>query len=242
MPYIVVILLAFLSGLTTLIGAGLALYFKKSTRFTAVGLGFSTGIMLMISFLELLPEAVAWAGLHSTVLALSFGFLLILSLNFVIPHIHITEEAEGQKRLIKVAYLVTLGLVLHDFPEGFMMANSYIFAPTLGLFVAISIAIHNIPEEFAAAAPIALIKKRGFLIKMALLSALAEPLGAALGLLAVSAAPALNPIFMAFGAGAMIFVSLHELFPLARKYGRIHHFSLGAAAGLLVYLGLAAIF
>ena len=240
--YIAVILLSFLSAITTLIGVGLALYFKKNDKGIAIGIGFSAGIMLAISFFELLPEASKASGFMPTLTALILGILLVFSLHFIIPHIHYKKEKGHLPWQVKSAYLVALGLILHDFPEGFAMANSYIYAPVLGILVAISIAIHNIPEEFAMAVPLVIAKKKKGLVNLAVLSGLAEPLGAVFGLFAVSVAPALNSLFMAFAAGAMIFVSIHELYPMAQKYKKLSYFALGIGFSLIVYLGLSLIF
>lgn len=236
--YIAVIVLAFLSGITTLIGVALAFRFKKSVKAVVVGVGFSAGIMLAISFFELLPEVTVATDKITGIVSLILGFLLILTLHFIIPHTHLGEEKGKMKKLARIGFLVAFGMIIHDFPEGFAMASSYIYAPTLGILVAVSIALHNIPEEFAMALPLVLTKKKGFLIKMAGLSALAEPVGAVIGLFAVSLAPTLNPIFMAFAAGAMIFISMSELLPLAKTYKRTDLFILGMGLSLLVYLGL----
>ncbi|AEA46344.1 ZIP family metal transporter [Archaeoglobus veneficus] len=236
--YIAVLLLALLSGLTTLIGVALAIYFKKSIKGIVVGVGFSTGIMLLISFFELIPESIGAAGILKPSIAVFLGILLTAALNFIIPHTHLFKE-NGDGSLLKTAYLVALGLVLHDFPEGFAMANSYIFSPASGLLIALGIAIHNIPEEFAMAAPLVLVKKKSFLFKVAFLSGLAEPAGAVAGLFAVHFMPALNPLFMAFAAGAMIFVSIHELLPMAARYRRTSLFILGVVLSVLVYIALA---
>ena len=151
----------------------------------------------------------------------------------------IKEKGKFNSSLLKTAYLVAFGLILHDFPEGFAMANSYIFSPSLGLLIALAIAIHNIPEEFAMAIPVVLSKsKKSFLFKIAFLSSIAEPLGAVLGLLAVNLLPHLNALFLSFAAGAMIFISIHELFPLAKRYKRILFFILGVVLSIFVYLGL----
>lgn len=233
--YIAVLLLAFLSGLTTLIGVALAIYFKKSVKGIVIGIGFSTGIMLLISFFELIPESAGAAGILKTSIAIFLGILLVAALNFIIPHTHLIKEKGEDIPLLKAAYLVAFGLILHDFPEGFAMANSYIFASPLGLLIAISIAMHNIPEEFAMTIPLVLTEKRGSLIKLALLSALAEPLGASVGLFAVSLAPTLNPLFMAFAAGAMIFVSIHELLPMAKRYKKTNLFIIGIALSIIAY-------
>ena len=136
---------------------------------------------------------------------------------------------------------MAFGLILHDVPEGFAMANSYIASPSLGILVAFAIALHNIPEEVAMAVPIVMVKSRRFLYTAAVLSGLAEPLGAVVGLVAVNYFPGLNALFMAFAAGAMVFVSVHELLPMARRYNHIHVFVLGVAISLFVYALLAAV-
>lgn len=240
--YIAVLVLAFLSGLTTLIGVLLAIYFNKSVKGIVIGVGFSTGIMLLISFFELIPGSLEAAGDLKTLMAVFLGIALIAILNFVIPHTHLVEETgEYEGRLLKSAYLIALGLILHDFPEGFAMANSYIYSPALGILVALAIAIHNIPEEFAMAVPIVVVKKKSFLYKAAFLSGLAEPAGAILGLFAVHFIPSLNPLFMSFAAGAMIFVSIHELIPMAIRYKKTQLFILGISLSALVYLILTTI-
>jgi ZIP family zinc transporter len=239
--YIAVLLLAFLSVVTTLLGVALAIYVGKSERAIAAGIGFSAGIMLLVSFFELLPEAVGAAGVVSSLSALCFGMVVIGSLHWVIPHTHLVKE-QGAFRLgmLRTAYLVAFGLILHDVPEGFAMANSYIASPSLGILVALAIALHNIPEEFAMSVPIVALKKKRLLYTASILSGLAEPIGAVIGLVAVHFHPDLNPLFMAFAAGAMIFISVHELYPMARRYRNTTLFILGALVSAIVYLLLAA--
>jgi zinc transporter, ZIP family len=87
------------------------------------------------------------------------------------------------------AYLVAVGLILHDVPEGFAMANAYIASPSLGVLIGLAIALHNLPKEFAMAVPAVTLRSRRFLFGAALLSTLAEPMGAIIGLVAVGIAP-----------------------------------------------------
>jgi len=239
--YLAVLLLAFLSVFTTLLGVALAIYIGKNERAIAVGIGFSAGIMLLVSCLELMPEAIDAADMGTAYTAFILGMLIVAILHWVIPHTHLVEETGAfRKALLRSAYLVAFGLILHDVPEGFAMANSYIASPSLGILVALAIAIHNIPEEFAMAVPIVMVKKRRFLYTAAFLSGLAEPLGAVIGLMAIHFHPMLNPLFMAFAAGAMVFVSVHELLPMARQYHRTGLFFLGAIISVFVYMLLAA--
>jgi ZIP family zinc transporter len=151
-----VMLLALLSGITTLIGVGLALWVGSSAKGIATGMGFSAGIMILISILELIPESVSEAGILGSLITVALGAAAVASLHVIVPHTHLIEEkGKLDPRLLKGAYLVAFGLILHDFPEGFAMANSYVASPSLGVLVALAIALHNIPEEFAMAAPAA---------------------------------------------------------------------------------------
>ncbi len=240
--YVAVLLLAFLSVLAAVLGVALALYVGESEPAIAVGMGFSAGIMLLVSCVELLPEAVGAAGTGIAAMAFLLGMLIVAVLHWVIPHTHLVEEKGAfQKALLRTAYLVAFGLILHDVPEGFAMANAYIASPSLGVLVALAIALHNVPEEFAMAVPIIAVKRRRFLYTAAFLSGLAEPLGAVVGLVAAHFHPALNPLFMAFAAGAMVFVSLHELLPMANRYHKTHLFVLGMILSAFVYVLLAAV-
>lgn len=238
--YIAVILLSLLSCVTTCVGVALAIALRENAPAIAAGIGFSVGIMILVSTLELIPESATIMGGGATVTSVSLGAALVWAAHLIIPHIHFVEE-KGlvDRKLIKSAYLVVFGLILHDVPEGFAMANAYIASPALGLLVGVAIALHNLPEEFAMSVPAVLLKSKRFLFGAALLSAMAEPLGAVIGLVAVGLAPALNAHFMAFAAGAMVFVSVHELIPMARRYRHIELFFLGTIFAVLVY-GLLA--
>lgn len=231
-----VLLLSLLSVFTTWAGVMLAFWLRENARAIAAGIGFSTGIMLLISLVELVPESIDIMGTPSTLMSFTLGAGLVWTAHFIVPHTHLVEEKGVVDRmLVRTAYLVAFGLILHDVPEGFAMANAYIASPELGALVAIAIALHNVPEEFAMAVPAVVIKSGRFLYGAAVLSALAEPLGAVIGLVAVGIAPALNAHFMAFAAGAMSFVSLHELVPMARRYRNMRMFAAGMVVSVLVY-------
>jgi ZIP family zinc transporter len=239
--YMAVILLSLLSCLTTCVGVALAIALRENARAIAGGIGFSVGIMILVSTFELIPESITIMGFGTTVTSAALGAALVWAAHLIVPHTHLVEEkGTADRALVKSAYLVVFGLILHDVPEGFAMANAYIASPALGVLVALAIALHNLPEEFAMAVPAVVTQSKGFLFGAALLSALAEPLGAVIGLVAVELAPALNAHFMAFAAGAMLFVSIHELIPMARRYRHIKLFFLGMIFSMLVY-GLLAI-
>jgi ZIP family zinc transporter len=240
--YTAIILLSLLSCATTCLGVAIALWVRDNVRAIAVGIGFSAGIMILVSVLELIPESIAVQGAGASLVSASAGAALVSAAHFVIPHTHLVEEkGAAEKALARSVYLVTFGLILHDVPEGFAMANAYIASPGLGVFVALAIGLHNMPEEFAMAVPLVMLRSKASLYGAAALSALAEPLGAVIGLVAVGFAPALNANFLAFAAGAMLFVSVHELVPIAKRYRSPGWFVLGMLLSVLVYVLLAAL-
>lgn len=236
-----VLFLSFLSCLTTGLGVILALWLRRNERAVATGIGFSSGIMCLISVLELIPEASMDIGLRKAMIAAFSGSILLWIIHIILPHTHLVKE-KGiiNKGVVKSVYLVVIGLTLHDVPEGFAMAHAYLESPSLGILVAIAIALHNLPEEFALCIPVVTLKSKRFLFGAALLSAMAEPFGALLGLFSIEMAPGLSPFFLSFAGGAMIFVSVHELVPLARQYGSPWYFTCGIVISIFVYWLLAA--
>jgi ZIP family zinc transporter len=225
-----------LSFVTTCLGVALALRLRENARAIAAGIGFSAGIMVLVSAVELIPESVTAVGLGATLSTAGAGVVLVWAAHFIVPHTHLVEEKGiADPALIRSAYLIVFGLILHDVPEGFAMANAYVASPALGVLVALAIALHNLPEEFTMSVPAVMLRSRRFLFRAALLSALAEPVGAITGLLAVGIAPGLNAHFMAFAAGAMLFVSFHELIPMARRYRHPGLFVAGALLSVAVY-------
>jgi ZIP family zinc transporter len=237
-----VILLSLMSCVTTVIGVALALKLRENARAIAAGIGFSAGIMILISVWELVPEAVAVTGIGTALMTAVLGAGLVWAAHFITPHIHLVEErGRTEKALVRSAYLVAFGLILHDVPEGFAMANAYVASPALGVLVALAIALHNLPEEFAMSVPAVTLRSKRFLFSAAVLSALAEPLGAVMGLAAVGIAPSLNASFLAFAAGAMLFLSIHELVPMARRYRHFGMFLWGMLLSGLVYWFLAGL-
>jgi len=230
-----------LSMITTTIGLWLAYRCCKVKHLVVAGLGFSTGIMLAISFFGLIPEAVSLAGSRAANIAILVGFFTMLLFDFLLPHMHVIEEKPRNSKLRNVALMVAIGLSIHDFPEGFAISSSFIQQSALGLLVLISVAIHDVPERFATAVPLVLSQKKSFVYKMAFMTAFAEPVGAVIGAVAIAITPGLTPLFLAFAAGAMIFICLDELVPLALGYKRLHYFIAGVGASLVVYFGLSFI-
>lgn len=256
------VLLAFgltlFAGLATGIGSALAFFTKKTnTKFLSISLGFSAGVMIYVSMIEIFVKAQdaltselgTKLGSWVTVIAFFCGMFFIALIDKIIPSgenphdMHKIEDLEEEAKKIKDSKLLRMGLFtalavgIHNFPEGLATFISALQEPSIAIPITIAIAIHNIPEGIAVSVPVYYAtgsKKKAFLYSF--LSGLSEPVGAIIGYLILM--PFINDlmfgIIFAIVAGIMVFISLDELLPSAREYGE-HHLSIyGLIAGMMV--------
>lgn len=245
------------AGLATGVGSALAFFAKKTnTRFLSAALGFSAGVMIYVSMIEIFLKAKDslsaalgdTKGYWLTTIAF-FGGIAIIALidkfvpSFENPHeAHSIEEmdaAEVKKKnhLLRMGLFSALAIAIHNFPEGLATFTSAIKDPTLGISIAIAIAIHNIPEGIAVSVPLYYAtgsKKRAFTLSF--LSGLSEPVGALVGYLLLYRFfnDVVFGVLFASVAGIMVFISLDELLPTAEKYGEHHIAIYGVIAGMAV--------
>jgi len=253
--------LTVLAGLATGIGSALAFFaHRTNTKLLATSLGFSAGVMLYVSFIEiffkakdaLVNEIGKIGGTWATVGAFFGGIFFIALIDKLIPsyenphEMHRIEEVEPEnldkqfKKLHRMGLFTALAIAIHNFPEGLATFTAALKDPAIGVAIAIAIAIHNIPEGIAVSVPIYYAtgsKKKAF--GYSFLSGLAEPVGAIIGYAVLYSF--FNDIFFgllfAAVAGIMVFISLDELLPSAQEYGE-HHLSI---YGLVAGMGVMAI-
>lgn len=253
--------LTLFAGLSTGIGSALAFFSKKTNEsFLSGALGFSAGVMIYVSMIEIFVKAraslenyygSASKGYLITTLAFFAGIALIAIIDKLVPNhenpheIHDGIEMEQtevskNKSLMRMGMFSALAIAIHNFPEGLATFMSAIQDPKLGVSIAVAIAIHNIPEGIAVSVPIFYAtgsKKKAFLFSF--LSGLSEPVGALIGffLLRNFLSEALFGIVFASVAGIMVYISLDELLPTAEKYGK-HHIAIG---GLIAGMAIMAV-
>lgn len=245
--------LTLLAGLSTSIGAGIAVSKRHAgSAFMAAALGLSAGVMLYVSFMEILPTGLEQltdafggkkAGTWAVVLAFFVGIAIIAVIDRIVPeeiNPHepaTTEEEARRKRLMKTGVFTACALAFHNFPEGFATFLAGLEDPRIAIPVAVAIVIHNIPEGIAVAVPLReATGSRAKAFWWATVSGLAEPVGAAVGF--VLLLPLMGPATMGFSfaaiAGIMVFISLDELLPTAEETGEHHHAIYGLIAGMAV--------
>jgi ZIP family zinc transporter len=237
------LLLSALAGLSTTLGSLLGIFVRQpGPRFMTLTLGFSGGVMILVSFVELLQGGIEAIGFAPAHLAFFGGMVAMFLVDALIPHDymaehHHTDKETRQGQLLKTGLFVALGIGIHNFPEGMAAFAGALEDPSLGIAIAVAIAIHNIPEGLAVSAPVyAATGSRGKAFWWSFLSGVAEPVGA--GLAALVLMPFLNETVLGFVlaavAGIMVFISLDELVPVARSFGEEHLSIVGVVVGMVV--------
>ena len=223
-------LFSLIAGLSTGLGSLAAFFIKDfKHRHLSLLMGFSAGVMIQISFMELLFSAVVETGFLNANIAFFLGIATIAAIEFLIPHEYeeekLTDKEKKDKRLMKTGLLVSAGIAIHNFPEGIITLFGTIKDPHLGLVLLIAIALHNIPEGISVSMPIYYAtknRKKAFL--WSLLSGISEPIGAIIGFFVLF--PFINAfvlnLALAFVAGIMVFISFDELLPLSLSHGEAH--------------------
>lgn len=248
--------LTLFAGLSTGVGSALAFFAKQTnTKLLSISLGFSAGVMLYVSFVEIFVKARAsmsavvgdTLGYWYTTLAFFGGIFLIAMIDKMVPSFEnphepklieeMDEEAIKKKALYRMGLFSALAIGIHNFPEGLATFTAGLSDPALGISIAIAIAIHNIPEGIAVSVPLYYAtgdRKKAFLLSFS--SGLAEPVGALVGYFVFYHYfnDLVFGLIFAGVAGIMVFISLDELLPTAEKYGEHHLAIYGLIAGMVV--------
>lgn len=252
--------LTLFAGLSTGIGSLIGFLSKEfNPRFLAVSLGFSAGVMIYVSLVEIFVKAKDSLsislgdrmGYVFTVIAFFTGIAVIALIDKLIPsyknphEVNVAQKIEEstnaeKNKLMRMGVFSALAIAIHNFPEGLATFMSGLSDPTLGISIAVAVAIHNIPEGLAVSAPIFYAtksRKKAFILSF--LSGLSEPIGAIIGyfVLRTIFSDTTFGVIFASVAGIMVYISLDELLPTAEEYGE-HHFAIG---GLILGMFIMAL-
>lgn len=240
----------------TLIGSAFVFFMKKEmpVLLQKALLGFASGVMVAASVWSLLipsMEMSAGEGI-CTVLPAAIGFIagmgFLLAVDYLTPHLHIGDESpEGLKARISKTAMLALAVTIHNIPEGMAVGvviagslqDGIGIAPAAAMATAIGIAIQNIPEGAIISMPMRAAgnsRRKSFLIGG--LSGIVEPIGAVLVILLASLMTPILPYFLAFAAGAMLYVVVEELIPEASVGQHSNISTIGFAFGFVLMMVL----
>ena len=256
------LMLTTFAGLSTGVGSAIAFFTKHTNyRVLSIATGFSAGVMIYVSFTEILGKAtLALGGAYGmrmgnwvTVLSFFAGIFVILFIDRLVPNAENPHEVRSEEdmaavyhsddhqrrktKLMRMGIFTALAIGIHNFPEGLVTFMTALENPKLGVAIAIAIALHNIPEGISVSVPIYFAtgrRRKAFAYSM--LSGMAEPVGAIIGYLLLYSimSPALMGGIFAGVAGIMVYISLDELLPTSRAYGKGHDSLFGLLSGMAV--------
>jgi len=244
-------------GVTALGASGVLLRRAFPRTLLDAMLGFAAGVMIAASFWSLLAPSIEMAeaqgmpGWLPAAIGFSLGTLFLWAADQLLPHLHpFYEKAEGPPTTMERTTLLVLAITLHNIPEGLAVGVSFGAAVTASgaldpaqfgaaVALALGIGLQNFPEGVAVAMPL---RQAGIkplkCFWYGQLSALVEPLAAALGAAAVLTVRPMLPFALAFAAGAMIYVVVEELIPESQLRGKTDLATAATALGFLVMMVL----
>ncbi len=234
------------AGLSTLLGALIVFLVKgKSEKAVTASLGFAAGVMISVSFLDMLPSATdalsEWAGpqlgIILMIVSLVVGVLIAAGIDHFVPHEHLEGKEQSHGNMYRLGMMSMLAIAVHNFPEGIATFMAGVSNAELGLSISVAIAMHNIPEGITVAMPVYYStgsKKRA--LWFAFLSGISEPAGALLAFLLLR--PLINDLVLGFVfgivSGIMLYIAIEELIPSSRQYGYTRLALFSTIAGMCI--------
>ena len=253
-PVILALLGTTFTFAATALGAATVFFFRKELpqRIHRIFLGFAAGVMIAASVWSLLIPAMEMAAEQNRTLSwlpaaggFVFGGLFLLALDHLLPHMHPgCAQAEGLQCSFRRTTMLVLAVTLHNIPEGLavglafgMAGESSVISLSGAIALSLGMALQNFPEGAAISLPLkkeGLSNSRSFLLGA--LSGIVEPIAGVTGVLIAGSITSIMPWFLAFAAGAMIYVVVEELIPEANLGQHSHTGTLSVMAGFLVMM------
>jgi len=208
-----------------------ALFGNKNDKIISIFLSFSGGVMISISFVELIPEALELSSVIILVIGLFAGAVLVWALHYLMDNIsrsggkskmhetfaqffHSDEVISKKSKMLRSGLIMLFAIGLHNVPEGLAMGAAGNYDARLGLTLAIIIGLHNIPEGMAVSAPLMLGGLSKFkAIVITLIAGATTVLGAVIGVILGSISDIAVALSFGAAAGAMLYVVLGEIIP-----------------------------
>jgi len=249
-----IILLSVIAGVVGMGIGGLltALFGSKSDKMIGIFLSFSGGVMVSISFAELIPEAIELSNTWIMVAGLFLGAALVFVLHTIMDNVshsgsnsklhetfaeffHSRDMISEKSSMLRSGLMMLFAIGLHNVPEGIAMGAAGNYDARLGLTLAIIIGLHNIPEGMAVSAPLILggISKTKSVI-ITLIAGATTVLGAVVGVILGSISDVAVALSFGAAAGAMLYVVLGEILPQSIAMSKDHVPTIFAFLGIVI--------
>ena len=224
----------------TTLGGIIGCCFKNvSNKFLSFILSFASGLMMSIICFDLIPEALGLSSIIMVIVGILFGIITMIFCDILVTNKFSKNRSFNENNLLKTGIIVSIGLAIHNFPEGLAIGSGFEASIKLGIGLAIAICLHDIPEGISMAVPM---KNGGMKISKVIfyviLSGITTGIGAFFGVIIGSISETIIAINLSFAAGAMLYIVSGELIPesnklyngrisAVRKYDRFYYWNFG---------------
>ncbi|GAX89594.1 ZIP family metal transporter [Effusibacillus lacus] len=233
--------ISFLTGLATPLGGWIVLRFRQlSPRLLALFLGLAAGIMITVVFSELMPNSIRSGSHEIFIVGMGGGWLFMLVLRWIFSAAMGHGNVHGDKAAyLQLGWFIALAIALHDLPEGFAIGAGDALNSNIGLIIALAIALHNIPEGMSIAIPLRLAGvSKGVVLWITILAGITTPMGTVLSLWLFSVSEFFISFSLAFAGGAMAYVVSRDILPEALQ-ASVPSALFGMAGGGVVMLAVS---
>ena len=173
--------------------------------------------MSIICF-DLIPEAMEVGNITSIILGILFGIIMMIICDIKVEKKFNSDNTIAKNGLLKTGIVVSIGLAIHNFPEGLAIGSGFDASMKLGLSLAVAICLHDIPEGISMAVPM---KNGGMkiskVIYYVIISGITTGVGAFFGAIIGTISNEVISICLSFAAGAMLYIVSGELIPESNK-------------------------
>lgn len=220
----------------TTIGGILGIVVKKnSNKFLSFILSFASGLMMAVICFDLIPEALGISSIYGVIFGVLIGIISMIFCDVVVQKKFNTKQYNSKNDLLKTGIIVSIGLAIHNFPEGLAIGSGFEASLRLGLGLAIAICLHDIPEGISMAVPM---KNGGMkkskVIFYVILSGITTGIGAFFGAIVGSISEDVIAICLSFAAGAMLYIVSGELIPESNKLYKGRMSAIGNMLGFII--------
>ena len=209
---------------------------KNSNKFLSFILAFASGLMMSIICFDLIPEALGISSIINVIIGIIIGIIVMIFCDIIVQKKFNTNKRfeKNENTLLKTGIIVSIGLAIHNFPEGLAIGSGFEASMKLGLSLALAICLHDIPEGISMAVPM---KNGGMKISKVIfyvvLSGITTGIGVFFGAIVGSISQEVISICLSFAAGAMLYIVSGELIP---ESNQLYHGKMTAVGNMIGFI------
>ena len=209
---------------------------KNSNKFLSFILAFASGLMMSIICFDLIPESLGISSIINVIIGIIIGIIVMIFCDIIVQKKFNTNKRfeKNENTLLKTGIIVSIGLAIHNFPEGLAIGSGFEASMKLGLSLALAICLHDIPEGISMAVPM---KNGGMKISKVIfyvvLSGITTGIGAFFGAIVGSISQEVISICLSFAAGAMLYIVSGELIP---ESNQLYHGKMTAVGNMIGFI------